>query len=47
MAAGGILGMFIGAAFLAAGYQVFMEWVEEENAATPEDGEPVTAPDRF
>ncbi|MGR5165951.1 AI-2E family transporter [Vibrio astriarenae] len=31
MAAGGILGMFIGAAFLAAGYQVFMAWVESEN----------------
>lgn len=28
---GGILGMFVGAAFLAAGYQVFMQWVEDEN----------------
>lgn len=31
MMSGGILGMFIGAAFLAAGYQVFMKWVESEN----------------
>jgi predicted PurR-regulated permease PerM len=28
MMSGGILGMFIGATFLAAGYQVFMRWVE-------------------
>ncbi|WP_117232847.1 AI-2E family transporter [Vibrio maerlii] len=31
MMSGGILGMFIGAAFLAAGYQVFMAWVASEN----------------
>lgn len=31
MMSGGILGMFIGAAFLAAGYQVFMAWVATEN----------------
>lgn len=31
MMSGGILGMFIGAAFLAAGYQIFMKWVEIEN----------------
>ncbi len=30
MISGGILGMFIGAAFLAAGYQVFMQWVDSE-----------------
>ncbi|USD52530.1 MULTISPECIES: AI-2E family transporter [Vibrio] len=30
MMSGGILGMFIGAAFLAAGYQVFMKWVDTE-----------------
>jgi predicted PurR-regulated permease PerM len=30
MMSGGILGMFIGAAFLAAGYQVFMKWVDAE-----------------
>ena len=28
MASGGILGMFIGATFLATGYQVFMKWSE-------------------
>ena len=28
MMSGGILGMFIGAAFLSAGYQIFMGWVE-------------------
>ena len=33
MMSGGILGMFIGAAFLAAGYQVFMKWVESKNEA--------------
>jgi predicted PurR-regulated permease PerM len=27
MAAGGILGMFVGAALLALGYQIFMAWV--------------------
>ena len=31
MMSGGILGMFIGAAFLAAGYQVFMAWVDAES----------------
>lgn len=31
MMSGGMLGMFIGAAFLAAGYQVFMKWVETKN----------------
>lgn len=31
MMSGGILGMFIGAAFLAAGYQVFMAWVAAES----------------
>ncbi len=30
MMSGGILGMFVGAAFLAAGYQVFMQWVDNE-----------------
>ncbi len=30
MMSGGILGMFVGAAFLAAGYQVFMQWVDTE-----------------
>ena len=31
MMSGGILGMFIGAAFLSAGYQVFMKWVDSES----------------
>lgn len=30
MMSGGILGMFVGAAFFAAGYQVFMQWVDTE-----------------
>jgi predicted PurR-regulated permease PerM len=28
MASGGILGMFVGATFLALGYQIFMTWVD-------------------
>lgn len=36
---GGILGMFVGAAFLAAGYQVFMQWVEEENKQLSDSAE--------
>jgi predicted PurR-regulated permease PerM len=32
MAAGGILGLFVGAVLLALGYQIFMGWV----AANPE-----------
>lgn len=31
MMSGGILGMFVGAAFLTAGYQVFMKWVDSES----------------
>lgn len=34
MMSGGILGMFVGAAFLAAGYQVFMQWVDTETQGT-------------
>ena len=30
MMSGGILGMFVGATFLATGYQVFMKWMEVE-----------------
>ncbi|MEM8569478.1 MAG: AI-2E family transporter [Pseudomonadota bacterium] len=37
MVSGGILGMFIGATFLAAGYQVFMEWVDSAEEAAPAD----------
>ena len=32
--AGGILGMFVGATFLALGYQIFMAWVHT-NPASP------------
>jgi predicted PurR-regulated permease PerM len=38
MISGGILGMFIGAAFLAAGYQVFMKWVQIENREADPSG---------
>ena len=38
MAAGGILGLFVGATLLALGYQIFMGWV----AANP-DAKPPTA----
>lgn len=37
MMSGGILGMFIGAAFLSAGYQVFMKWVESRNEEVEND----------
>jgi predicted PurR-regulated permease PerM len=40
MAARGILGMFVGAALLALGYQIFMGWVasgSESSAARPKD----------
>ncbi len=43
MVSGGILGMFIGAAFLAAGYQVFMEWVDDGEAEASDEAEPATA----
>lgn len=39
MMSGGILGMFIGATFLAAGYVVFMEWVEEGPELAADTGE--------
>ena len=35
MAAGGILGMFVGATVLALGYQVFMRWVAARHASAP------------
>jgi predicted PurR-regulated permease PerM len=38
MMSGGMLGMFIGATFLAAGYQVFMKWVEIEHEKAEADG---------
>lgn len=42
MVSGGILGMFIGAAFLATGYQVFMEWVEEQGQEVPDGPQPAS-----
>src|SRR5688572_14114965 len=39
MAAGGILGMFIGATLLALGYQILMGWVATDPAATPAQGD--------
>ncbi|CAE6931999.1 Putative transport protein YdiK [Vibrio sp. B1FLJ16] len=39
MISGGILGMFVGAAFLAAGYQVFMQWVDSETQHVIEGNE--------
>ena len=42
MVSGGILGMFIGAVFLAAGYQVFMEWVDEEHEEVPDVAKPAS-----
>lgn len=39
MASDGILGMFVGAAVLVLGYQIFMDWVATQPAAEP----PVTA----
>ena len=41
MAAGGILGMFVGATLLALGYQIFMTWIastQDTQAATPATG---------
>ncbi|MCE2570276.1 AI-2E family transporter [Motilimonas eburnea] len=43
MMSGGILGMFVGAAFLSAGYQVFMSWVESETQAAKMES-PESAP---
>jgi predicted PurR-regulated permease PerM len=34
MVTGGIIGLFVGAVLLAVGYQIFMEWVAEGDAAT-------------
>jgi len=38
MVSGGIIGMFVGAALLAVGYQVFMDWID--NAEEGTDDEP-------
>jgi predicted PurR-regulated permease PerM len=48
MVTGGIIGMFVGAVFLAVGYKIFMEWVDapdtDPDAVTeqPETGDPVS-----
>jgi predicted PurR-regulated permease PerM len=41
MATGGIIGMFVGAVLLSIGYQIFMEWVNDEgvNSSGYETGE--------
>jgi predicted PurR-regulated permease PerM len=31
----GIIGMFVGAVFLALGYQIFMAWVHDEDEESP------------
>jgi len=35
MAAGGIIGLFVGAVLLALGYQIFMSWVDANPEAPP------------
>jgi predicted PurR-regulated permease PerM len=44
MATDGILGMFVGAAILAVGYQIFMRWVDDnpERARQPTAGDSVS-----
>ncbi|MEM6583370.1 MAG: AI-2E family transporter [Pseudomonadota bacterium] len=47
MVTGGIVGLFIGAVFLAVGYQLFMEWVDMGSQTVDEDdatAETVTQP---
>jgi hypothetical protein len=40
MVSSGIIGLFIGAAMLAVGYQIFMSWVDEgEENASAESGQ--------
>jgi len=41
MVSSGIIGLFIGAVFLAVGYQIFMDWVDEDVTAT--NAEPLDA----
>lgn len=36
MVSNGIIGLFVGAAVLSVGYQVFMDWVDEPEAMVPE-----------
>ena len=47
MVSGGIIGMFVGAALLAVGYQIFMDWidnVERDDCAYPEQIKPEDLP---
>ena len=39
MAAGGIVGLFVGAVLLALGYQIFMGWVAANPEAKPPAGD--------
>jgi predicted PurR-regulated permease PerM len=39
MAAGGIIGLFVGAVLLALGYQIFMSWVAANPDAKPPTGD--------
>jgi len=43
MAAGGILGMFVGAVLLALGYQIFMQWVDAAPGNQPAPASGVAA----
>jgi predicted PurR-regulated permease PerM len=38
MASAGMVGLFLGAVILGVGYQIFMDWVDEDPAAQPQDG---------
>ena len=40
----GIVGLFLGAAVLALGFELFLAWLEEEEGEVP-DGAPVVARD--
>jgi predicted PurR-regulated permease PerM len=35
MVSGGIIGLFVGAVVLAVGFQLFMDWVDDDHATTP------------
>ncbi len=41
MVSAGIIGLFIGAVLLAVGYQIFMDWVDEEQPGGGGEAEPV------
>jgi len=46
MVTGGIIGLFVGAVLLAVGYQIFMEWVDEDDGTSvqPTGSESTQAP---